>query len=42
MPSVRKIHDSKIHGRAKRAHTASARPSMSAAAAKENTMEKPT
>ncbi len=42
MPKVRKIHASSVQGRTQRAHAASTRPSISAATAKENTIEKPT
>jgi hypothetical protein len=42
MPSVRKIQASNVHGRTQRAQAAPIRPSMSAAIAKENEIEKPT
>ena len=42
MPSVRKHQAISAKGRTKRAQAASIRPSISAAAAKEKTMEKPT
>ena len=42
MPSVRLIQAKSVQGRAKRAQAASMRPPMSAAAAKEKTIEKPT
>jgi hypothetical protein len=42
MPSVRKIQAASVHGRTKRAQAASMRPPISAAAAKEKTIEKPT
>ncbi len=42
MPSVRKIQAASVHGRMKRAKAASVRPPISAPAASENTMEKPT
>ena len=42
MPSVRKPHAISEKGRTKRAQAASMRPSISAAAAKENTIENPT
>ena len=42
MPSVSAIQAKSVHGRAKRAQAASMRPPISAAAAKEKTIEKPT
>ena len=42
MPSVRKIQASSTQGRTQRAQAASMRPSISAATAKENEIEKPT
>ena len=42
MPSVRKPQATSAKGRTKRAQAASIRPSISAAAANENTIEKPT
>ena len=42
MPRVRNIQASSVHGRTQRAQAASMRPSISAAMAKENAMEKPT
>ena len=42
MPSVRKIQAVSIQGRTQRAQAASMRPSISAAAAKEKAIEKPT
>ena len=42
MPSVRKIQAISVHGRTKRAQAASTRPAISAAAAKEKVIEKPT
>ena len=42
MPSVRKLQAISAHGRMYRAQAASTRPLISAAAAKENTIEKPT
>ena len=42
MPSVRKIHASSVQGRTQRAQAASIRPSIRAATANENEIEKPT
>ncbi len=42
MPSVRHIQAASIHGRTQRAQAASMRPSIRAAIAKENEIEKPT
>ena len=42
MPRVRKVQARSAQGRTKRAHPASTRPVISAAAAKEKTIEKPT
>ena len=42
MPQVRKVQAASVHGRTQRAQLASTRPSMSAATAKENAIEKPT
>ncbi len=42
MPSVRNIHAVSVHGRTQRAQAASMRPSINAAMAKENEIEKPT
>ena len=42
MPSVRLIQATRSHGRTQRAQAASIRPSISAAMANENEMEKPT
>ena len=42
MPPVRKHQAARVHGRTQRAQAASTRPSMSAAMANENAMEKPT
>ena len=42
MPSVNAIQAKSVQGRANRAQAASMRPPMSAAAAKEKTIEKPT
>ena len=42
MPSVRHIQAPSTHGRTQRAQAASMRPSISAAMAKENAIEKPT
>jgi hypothetical protein len=42
MPRVRKLQATRAKGRTKRAQAASMRPSIKAAAANENTMEKPT
>ncbi len=42
MPSVRNIQATSVHGRTQRAQAASIRPSISAAIAKENEIEKPT
>ena len=42
MPSVRNIQASSVHGRIQRAQAASMRPSISAAMAKENEIERPT
>ncbi len=41
MPSVRNIQASSVHGRTQRAQAASMRPSISAAIANENEIEKP-
>jgi hypothetical protein len=42
MPSVRKTQAVSVHGRTARAQTASIRPSIRAATAKANEIEKPT
>jgi hypothetical protein len=42
MPSVRHIQAPSAHGRTQRAQAASMRPSIKAAMAKENAIEKPT
>ena len=42
MPRVRKIQAIRVQGRIQRAHAASIRPLMSAAAAKAKAIEKPT
>jgi hypothetical protein len=42
MPSVRHIQATSSHGRTQRAQAASIRPSIRAAIAKENEIEKPT
>ena len=42
MPSVRQIQAISVQGRTKRAKTASMRPVISAAAAKEKVIERPT
>ena len=42
MPSVRNTQAINVHGRTNRAQAASTRPAISAAAAKEKVMEKPT
>ena len=42
MPSVRKHHAAIVQGRVQRAQAASMRPSISAAMAKENAVEKTT
>ena len=42
MPSVRNIQAASAHGRTQRAQAASTRPPMSAAAANEKVIEKPT
>ncbi len=42
MPMVRNIHAASVQGRTQRAQAASMRPSISAATAKENAIEKPT
>ena len=42
MPSVRNIQAASVQGRTQRAQAASMRPSISAATANENEIEKPT
>ena len=42
MPPVKKVQDSRHHGLTQRAQAASILPSIKAATAKENTIEKPT
>ena len=42
IPTVRKIHASKVQGRTQRAHAASTRASISAATANEKEMDRPT
>jgi len=42
MPRVRNVQAASVHGRTQRAQAASTRPSINAAMAKENAMEKPT
>ena len=42
MPSVRNIHATSVQGRTQRAQAASIRPSIRAAIANENEIEKPT
>ena len=42
MPTVSAIQAASVHGRTQRAQAASMRPSISAAMAKENEIEKPT
>ncbi len=42
MPPVRQVQDNRVQGRTQRAQAASTLPSIRAATAKENTIEKPT
>ena len=42
MPTVRNIHAARVHGLTHRAQAGSTRPSIRAATANENAMEKPT